>query len=374
MENEIKKDVKVKEYTIFDGNIGWEHNDHMYRLACAVQIVEAQDGSLLALWMTGGNMEPADDHIAVCSRSTDGGHTWSEPEVLVGEDAENGSGSLFEVDGRLYLISSRWGDNYGVWKHVRKESFDNGRTWVNEVPIKLIEGEGLSSSFGNIIRLQNGELIAAINTMRKRETPLVAGVERLVYAKTEEEALAMPPRTEDEEHALWMDKYLYGMSTALVSEDLTKFTPLGGFENRPLGLLEGQIIQLKNGNLAMIVRAEWGGFLWRSDSTDNGRTWCDAYPTDIPNPSTLATLLRLPDGRIALFHNAIGTFGKKSSRNVMSVWVSNDEMESWYIKSDVIFGGQNAYPCPKVLKDGRIVFVFDKDRRMAKFVEVTIPD
>jgi len=374
MENEVKKEVKVREITIFDGNEGWVHNDHMYRLACAVQIVQAPDGSLIAGWMTGGNMEPADDHIAVCARSYDGGETWSEPEVLVGEGKENGAASLFEIDGRLYQMASRWEDNYGVWKYVRRESLDNGKTWVNEVPIKLIEGEGLSSSFGNFIRLQNGELMCAVNTMTLRDKPLQAGVERLVYAKNEEEAAAMAPRTEDETHAIWMDKYIYGMATALVNEDLTEFTPLGGFNNRPLGLLEGQIIQLKNGNLAMIVRAEWGGFLWRSDSTDNGRTWCDAYPLDIPNPSTLATVLRLPDGRIALFHNAIGEFGKKSSRNRLSIWVSNDEMESWYIKTDVIFGGQNAYPCPYILKDGRIVFTYDKDRRLAKFVEVTIPD
>ena len=102
MENEVKKEVKVREITIFDGNEGWVHNDHMYRLACAVQIIQAPDGTLIAGWMTGGNMEPADDHIAVCARSYDGGETWTEPEVLLGEGDENGAAGIFEIDGRLY--------------------------------------------------------------------------------------------------------------------------------------------------------------------------------------------------------------------------------------------------------------------------------
>ena len=148
---------------------------------------------------------------------------------------------------------------------------------------------------------------------------------------------------------------------------------MGRVCNRPFGLLEGNIIELKDGRLTLLMRADWGGFLWRSDSTDGGVTWCDAYQTDIPNPSSLAQLLRLQDGRIMLVHNpTCGEVGKRDDRSKPAVWLSNDEMESWYIKQDVLSGKYLSYPSPLQLRDGRVIFSYDRDRRSAHFVEVLL--
>jgi len=123
----------------------------------------------------------------------------------------------------------------------------------------------------------------------------------------------------------------------------------------------------------MLMRAEYGGFLWRAESSDNGRTWTDAWQTDIPNPTSLAALIRMPDGRIALIHNAVGgVVGQNARRDPLSIWLSKDETESWYLKEDVITGGSLAYPCPLIV-DGRLVFSYDRNRREARFVEVELP-
>lgn len=133
------------------------------------------------------------------------------------------------------------------------------------------------------------------------------------------------------------------------------------------------MVQLKDGRIVMLMRAEYGGFLWRADSTDNGRAWTDAWQTDIPNPTSLAALIRLPDGRIALIHNAKGgVVGERAARDPLSIWLSSDEMENWQVKEDVITGGQLAYPCPLIV-DGRLVFAYDHNRRQARFVEVDLP-
>jgi hypothetical protein len=60
-------------------------------------------------------------------------------------------------------------------------------------------------------------------------------------------------------------------------------------------------------------------------------------------------------------------------RAPLSIWISDDEMASWRIKGDVITGGQLAYPCPLIV-DGDLVFAYDRNRREARFVEVTLPE
>jgi len=123
----------------------------------------------------------------------------------------------------------------------------------------------------------------------------------------------------------------------------------------------------------MLMRAEWGGCLWRTESKDSGRTWAPAWPTDIPNPTSLACLVRLNDGRIALIHNAIGKIGAFLQRDPLSVWISDDEMKTWSIKRDVLSRGSLAYPNGLVLHDNRFVFVYDRDHRQVCFVEIGLP-
>ncbi len=142
----------------------------------------------------------------------------------------------------------------------------------------------------------------------------------------------------------------------------------GKVANRPMGLLEPACIQLRDGRIVMLMRAQWDKCLWRSESVDNGRTWTDAVPTDIPNPSTMPFLLRLADGRIALINN-----NSEKTRDPLSIWISNDEMESWCLKEDVLFGGRLSYPYGIILKDNGFVFVYDHNRRQMRFVEVEVP-
>ena len=145
-------------------------------------------------------------------------------------------------------------------------------------------------------------------------------------------------------------------------------------DNRPLGLLEGNIVELEPGHLVFLTRAEWAGFLWRSDSYDGGFTWSEAAPTDIPNPSTMAQIIKLPDGRIVLINNPTGgVVGQRGPRDPMAVWVSSDGMKTWDIQQDVISGGYLCYPGPFVLRDGTIGFTYDRDRRFAEYVELEIP-
>lgn len=228
--------------------------------------------------------------------------------------------------------------------------------------------------FGRPIQLQNGEYLLPTSFFEQRPVMLPGSVAATAVAKSEAEALALPPDPTRRPQIAKFFTHLHGCSALTTSKaDLTDLVEHDGLRNRPLGLLESTAVQLNDGTVVMLMRAEFGGFLWRSESKDNGRTWAKAWQTDIPNPTSLAALIRLPDGRIALIHNAAGgAVGETAKRDPLSVWLSDDELKSWSIKEDVIAGGQLAYPCPLVVDD-KLVFTYDRNRRETRFVEVTLP-
>lgn len=372
------KQLKIREYTIFDGNKGWKWENAVYRLVCGAWLAEGSHGELICNWLTGTDGEPSADNCSVFSVSHDGGMTWTQPQMLVPPDSDPGSAWIFGVKDKLISLNARWPleEQYTVWHYTRSQSLDMGKTWSKETPISFTEREDMYASFGQLIRSADGRYLCCGTTFEKRANPPRAGVERLAFAKTEEEAAAMEPRYEDETDPYVFARVRIGSAVFETDEELTFFHMLGGVNNRPLGLLEPTLIELKDGRLVMLMRAEWGGFLWRADSWDGGKTWCDAYQTDIPDPTSMAKLIRVSDGRIVLIHNnSGGVIGKRPPlREPLSIWVSDDEMESWYIKEDILTGGNLAYPSTLILQDGRLVFVYDRNRREARFVEVILPE
>jgi len=249
------------------------------------------------------------------------------------------------------------------------ESADNGHTWSAHRPLAF---ENINIAFSSPIKLANGEFLFGAQFFDQRPEPLVAPVSALVHAKSEAEGLAMPAG-EGNRHDTKFSTHRHG-SSVLISpdEEAETMERFGYIANRPLGLLEPSCIQLKDGRIVMFMRAEMAGSLWRAESKDNGRTWTDAWQTDIPNPTSAIHVLRLADGRIALLHNACGEVGKMIPRTPLSIWISDDELETWSLKADVLHGGWLAYPCGMNL-DGKLVFTYDRNRRQVCFVEVDIP-
>ena len=368
--------IRVREIVVFDGNAGWTHEGVTYRLACGACIAEMSNGELLCWWLSGSDNEPSTDNNVLAARSTDKGKTWGQPFVLVPAAEHAGALTLMHVtpEGKVIAFGAHWPSelHYTVWHYFRMESEDNGHTWSAQEPVQLREANNIM--MGRPTQLANGEYLFPTSFFEKRPKPLTAPISALAHAQSEAEALALPPNTAPGAKPDKFATHLHGCSVLTTTDpDLRNVQEQGGVRNRPLGLLESTVVQLKDGRIVMLMRAEYGGFLWRAESTDNGRTWTDAWQTDIPNPTSLSALIRLPDGRIALIHNAVGgVVGERAKRDPLSIWVSKDEMESWYLKADVITGGQLAYPCPIIL-DGRLVFSYDWNRRESRFVEVELP-
>ncbi len=365
----------VTEHVVFDGLKGWEKDGLTYRLACGALLIQAPNGDLLCTWLSGTDNEPSTDNCVLIARSADKGTTWTEPDILIpaGEMAGAVTSLHTTTDGRIILFGAHWPsrEQYTVWHFFRQESRDSGHTWSPPVPVVLHENHAFISC---PIQLSNGEFLFPASFFEKRPQPFPGPARKLAQAATEEEALAIPPSPGEQDGGKF-STHLHGCSVFIAgNENAAPLTEYGKIGNRPLGLLEPTCIQLKDGRIVMLMRAEFGGYLWRADSLDNGRTWSTAWQTDIPNPSSLAHLIRLNDGGIALLNNATGgVVGTGSHRDPLSIWISRDEMQTWSLKADILHGGSLAYPHSILLGD-RLVFVYDHNRRQVRFVEVSIPN
>lgn len=369
--------VTFQRYTVFDGNNGWEHNGITYRLACGALVVDCPNGDLLCGWLSGSAKEPSTDNCFLISRSCDKGITWSEPQIFIpaGDMAGTVTNMHRTSDGKIVVFAANWPseNEYTVWHYFKIESSDNGYTWSKPQNF-MLHNDNASIGSGPMLLPDNKFLYVGC-FFDKRPQPLNAPASQLALVDNEQDALSLKPADPNNkrENPGKFGSHLHGCCVFVANDDSSSnFTEYGYIANRPLGLLEPTAVQLENGKIVMLMRAEWGGYLWRSESNDNGRTWSKAFQTDIPNPTSLTCLVKLPDGRIALLHNPNGgVVGQRAKRTPLAIWISNDQMKTWYIKKNLIEGGQLAYPCG-IIYNNKLIFVYDKNRREVEFVQVEL--
>lgn len=360
--------ICAKSRTIFDGYKGMTHGDKLYRLAVGPHGCVAPNGDLLITFLTGSTTEPAPDNCMAIMRSCDNGDTWSEPEMFVPSKGDDNSQitSINAVGGKLIADGAYWpyGDSYLTRKKFLIESTDNGYTWSEPrfYEVTLPSGENFNPQW-RWYSERYGCNLAGCYYNRERPVPLGGDVMELRNAQSEEEALAITANAAQKPNCSeFLLTHRLGCGVAKLSDDYSKAKWLGGVENRPLGLLEPTCIELTDGRLVMYMRAELDGFLWRTESSDGGHTWKDAWRTDIRNPSTQPYLYRLHDGRILLAHNVCGRPGVQDVRNHLSVWISDDELNSFCIKEDVIIesGSSLSYPFVTETANNRVLLFYDK--------------
>ena len=143
------------------------------------------------------------------------------------------------------------------------------------------------------------------------------------------------------------------------------------------GWAENNIVELEDGRIAMIIRADrLGGVLFYAESTDGGRTWpAMARKTDIPNPGSKATLYSLGGDRVAILHNP-----NSKHRSPMALWISFDGMKTWpyqrVLQQESVDGpkGRMNYPDGFVSQDGQwLHFAFDDNRHRAVRFSAKLP-
>lgn len=283
------------------------------------------DGSLFFSWTGGGNAEPRVENVIKFKKSYDGGRSWSEEKILFAHPSKGMFMPAVYSEGNMLIAfpNSYYGwESTGFCQDMQSyisvsndggESFSTPKTiplGINGVHVKNTLKVGDRLIFPCSWIELTGETWASFYGQNK---PCV--VNGKIYERGEES--------------------FYGNHTeycgALLSDDNGKtFRLCGRIGNKGRFFVEPMAIDLSDGTLVMLLRTGEKR-LYKSFSHDNGETWSQPTPTDIPSPITKVMLLKDKEGAIYLLHNP-----SVERRSPLSVWVSRDDMRSWSVKVDLV--------------------------------------
>jgi len=312
---------------------------------CDQALRQLPNGEWIVVFMTGGDHEPRKENYVALCRSKDRGATWGKPETVLRREDRGCLLSEVVVHGsEIRIFAQTHRGFFDDWRNFTLSSFDGGATW--------------------------GELVPFEPTPRRTFI-------RNLYVATWGEWL-LPVQTYDtvpnaEESPLRDGSHKNGMNGVLISSDEGRTWEKSNLVGPTAGWAENNLVELRDGRVVMLIRADGQGCLLRSESVDRGRTWSEPAKTDIPNPGTKFRLHRLRDGRIVLVHNPNARCGV---RNPMSLWVSDDDLASWSHRRDLFqFPGQLQYPDGFVDEDeGYVHFAFDYNRHDVIYWGAKLPD
>ena len=301
-------------------------------------VITAKDGTIVAVTdkrkYNEGDL-PQDIDI-VCNRSTDGGHTWSEPYTIAqGTGVNHGFGdcALAWSNDNNGLIAVFVG-GVGLWnstpsnpiRSYKSYSYDNGQTWTEPEDItNFIFGDNCiypsqttwrASFFGS----GNG---------------LLTSTGRIMFVAAIREGSAQS-----------LNNY------AVYSDDNGATWHVSG--RASVGGDEAKVTELVDGRILMSIRH--AGKRWYNISEDGGETW---QPTtsiwnDITAPACNGDLIRYTSvnqgfNKNRLLHSV--PYG--SQRTNVTVYISYDEGETWPVRKTIV-PYSSAYSSLCILPDGTI--------------------
>jgi predicted neuraminidase len=300
-------------------------NNQPFRCCHASTVLALPGGNLLAAWF--GGSEEGDPDVDIWYSLREGGK-WSVPRRAAAEAGlPHWNPVLFQHSGGDILLYYKVGHTIPAWSTRVARSTDGGKTWCT--PGALVEGDigGRGPVRNKPIVLRDGTWLAP------------ASIE------TEEAWDAFVDRSTDGGRT-WTPS---GM------------VPLDHTSLKGKGIIQPVLWETEDGRVHMLLRST-GGFLYRSESSDKGRTWSAAYPTSVPNNNSGIDLVKLPDGTLVLAHNPVS--GDGGARTPLICSVSRDNGHSWK-EALVLEQRPGEYSYPSLVAQGNrmyLVYTWNRER------------
>ncbi len=336
----------------------WKQGDKGYHTFRIPSLLVTPKGTVLAF--AEGRKNDSKDHgnlDLVMRRSTDGGKTWSDTQVVYeeGGDEEITIGNpcpvVDETTGVLWMPFCK--DNKEV---LFTTSTDEGLTWTEprNLTADLVEKNWswVATGPGVGIQLRKGP----------HQGRLVIPSDHRVTG----------PDGKD-----------LNFSHMILSDDHGKTWRNSG--RIGAGGNECQVVELQDGTLLVNTRMqqEFQGMRGIATSSDGGETWTEiTHDPHLPGPRCQASLIRLAgtgeEGPAhLLFSNPQGQGPGKNSgkllrrRSQMTVQLSEDEGKTWKY-SQVLNEGPSAYSCLAELEDGTILCLYEGSDEGAYFSSIRL--
>ena len=298
----------------------------------ASTVLPLDNGNVVAAWFGGTGEQENDVKIYTSVRTEDG---WSKPVAVVGKpDTAHWNPVLFQLDDDTIALYFKVGKDTACWQTYFATSKD-GIHW--SVPQELVPGDtsgGRGPVKNKPIRLDDGTILAPAS---------------------------------DESGSVWR-------SFVDISTDNGKtWTRTDFVPTKYLGCLEAPMIQptlwqSEDGSVHMFTRTKVGQ-IYRSDSTDGGRTWCRAYASGLANNNSGIDLDVDDNGRIFLACNPYATPG---IRTPLTLAVSTNDGKDFTRILNLETGvGEFSYPSV-VIKDNIIHITYTYKRDYIAYWQIEI--
>jgi predicted neuraminidase len=302
-----------------------------------------KNGDILTAWF-GGAKEGATDVAIWGARRTSSG--WSAPVLLVREpNVPCWNPVLFQThDGKLWLYY-KYGRNVREWTGARLVSNDEGKTW--SAPEHL--------PAGLLGPIKDKPLVLADGT-------ILSGTSVESYSSW---AVWVDRSTDN--GATWHRSGPITVPSHLISPPSTPETLKPGSEH-VTGIIQPAIVQLGKKHLRLYARSTRDiGPICIADSFDEGLTWTDAHPLDVPNPNSGIDAVGLRDGRVVLIYN-----NTTSGRTPLNLAVSKDGEHFTMFQTLESDPGEYSYPAIIQGQNANLYMTWTWNRKRIAFAEVPL--
>jgi predicted neuraminidase len=330
MENK-NRITAVKQYIFEEGQ--------PFRSSHASTVAVMPSGEAVAAWFAGRH-EKASDVAVWMSRRVNG--VWSAPYKAADEAGIAHWNPVLFAQGNSLALFYKVGHEITDWFTRVSRSDDGGLSWSE--PRELVPGDigGRGPVRNKPITLPDGTILAPASV--ERHDPDAAG-------KQLWEAFVDISR----------DNGRTWTKSGLVPMELAAY--VGADHWFAKGLIQPTLWSSGGEDVHMLLRSTEGR-IFRSDSKDNGRTWCQAYPTPLPNNNSGIDAAAMDNGRLALVFNPVSGYATDSPRTPLVVRFSDDNGLTWDDEF-VLENEPGEYSYPAIVSNGselHITYTWKRDR------------
>jgi predicted neuraminidase len=267
----------------------------------AANLLVLDNGDLLCTWFAGTQEGIPDIHIYM-SRLKKGESSWSKA-VKVSDDSTRSEQNpvLFKApDEKIWLLYTAQKSGNQDTAIVRyRISEDNGHSFG---PIKTLFDQEGTFIRQPIVVLDNGEWLLPVfycHTTKGRKWTGHRDTSAVKISK--------------DEGNTW-EEYEVPNSTGCVHMNIEK---------------------LDDGTLLALFRSRWADYIYSSYSTDNGRTWSEPKPTELPNNNSSIQFTKLANGHLALVFNNMNAENCTERRASLYDDIEDEENEENVVSESV---------------------------------------
>lgn len=307
--------------------------DHsLFRHCHASTLVRSpQTGGLLVAFFAGDKEGSGNTAIWLAEKHSDG---WQAARRVVAKPGVAHWNPVLHVDrpqNCLWLFY-KTGPDVHHWVTEYVTSGDGGLTWSDPRPLAVGDRLPRGPVKNKLLVMSNGEWLAPASIEGQQWWD--AFVDLSCDGGHQWQRYAIPlvhHQGQPSEQALWQ-----GLAdNALWETDLNTIFQWDG-------VIQPTLWESQPGHIHALMRSS-RHVIYRSDSTDYGRTWCSAYPTTLPNNNSGIDAVKVADDLLVLVYNPV--FGNWGKRSPISVAFSTDNGASWSTPHDLLDGeGEFSYP------------------------------